>query len=234
MSKSKTFRFAAGSSSAPFSCVWRLVVSKNEVYLGSSKSAMSVFKLSLHSSGVWVLSGTQQSGAVFENGNRRAKTWRRPLEHVDGITRGPSILVPHTSLGARQLESEEDAARITWYPAPFYSSLVDFSLYFVRRATTTSWTAGELTLAECPLADGGRVILLASTSRMTAGFRSACEKVLSESVFGVNDLTTVLRRESSLLWYAGSRDSFRIPMIVDMPLPMRYSRSAPAVSRDVV
>src|SRR5262245_55602816 len=112
MSRSRYFRFASGGPEAPFSGVWRLAIKGSDVYIGASKSSMSMFKLSLHKSGVWVLAGTQQSNIELVKGNRRGKEWTRPVEHVPGVTRGPSIFVPHTSLGSRPFPLDESGKKV--------------------------------------------------------------------------------------------------------------------------
>ena len=123
-------RFACGSPGALFSGVWRMVVNRNDVYLGASKAAMSILKISLHHSGVWVLAATEQSGAKFD-GNRRAKRWAQPLGHAPGVVRGPSILVPRTSLGSRPTPPDEPLNQVAWFAAPGEGEAVEFSLYLV-------------------------------------------------------------------------------------------------------
>src|SRR5688500_1649951 len=118
MAKTETLCFAAGAPDQAFSGVWRVVTKKNDVYLGVSKAGMGIVKISLHDGGVWVLAATTESGAKFENKNRRAKQWKRPLEHVSGVTRGPSIFVPHTSLGSRPLPSREKGRNVVWFAGP--------------------------------------------------------------------------------------------------------------------
>jgi hypothetical protein len=217
MSKAKTIRFASGSPNAPFSGVWRLVVNKNDVYLGSSKSAMSIFKFSLHESGVWVMAATQQSQATFENGNRRAKSWSRPLEHSLGVTRGPSIFVPHTSLGSRPLEPNEGNKNIYWYKSPQAGETVEFSLYFVKPNTPTKWNANETVVGELPLANGSHVVLLASKEKESSkDFQATCERLLRENRFQMSNPSDFLG--GSFLWITQSRDNREIPIIVDLPV----------------
>ena len=218
MARPQTFRFAAGSLEAPFSGVWRLVVNGNDVFLGASKGSMSVFKNSLHQSGVWVLAATQQSGATFERGNRRAKRWSRPLDHVAGVTRGPSVFVPHTSLGSRPLSPDERNPEILWYQAPGDRETVEFSLYFVKPGVATKWNTNETELAQCPAADGSRVFLLASSGESPADFEEACEKMLRENVFRIDDPSEFLG--GSLLWITESRDEYKVPVIVELPVPI--------------
>jgi hypothetical protein len=151
MAKAQTIRFASGHPEEPFSEVWRLVVTNEDIFIGASKASMGIFKISLHRSGVWVLAATKQSGATFENGNRRAKQWNRPLEHTQGVTRGPSIIVPHTSLGSRPLLAEESKKEVVWYAGPAVGEVVEFSLYFVEPSAMIRWNPDETVLAELSL-----------------------------------------------------------------------------------
>ena len=214
-----TIRFAAGKPDESFSGLWRLVVSKNDVFIGASGQSMGIFKISLHESGVWVLAATEQSGATFENGNRRAKRWNRPLEHTQGVTRGPSILVPHTSLGSRRLTTREKRKKAVWYAGPAARECVEFTIYFVEPETATRWNADETVIGELGLASGGRVVLLASVRPSASDFLATCEKILSENVFGMSNPDGF--KEGSLLWVTESRDQLAVPLIVDLPVPIR-------------
>lgn len=182
MAKAQTVRFAAGRPDEPFSGVWWLVVKNDDVFIGASKSSMGIFKVSLHKSGVWALAATKQSGATFQNGNRRAKQWNRHLEHIHEVTRGPSILVPHSPLGSRPIQTEEGKKKVAWYPGPAAGETVEFSLYFVEPGAVTRWP-DETVLAERSLARGNRVILLASTRQSTGDFMATVEKILRDNVF---------------------------------------------------
>jgi len=147
MAKNKIIRFAAGNPNEPFSGLWRMVVSKNDVYLGIGQT-MGIFKVSLHESGVWILAATKESGVTFQNENRRAKQWNRPLEHAKGITRGPSIIVPRTSLGSRAIKEKEKSKKAFWFRGPEKGELVEFSLYFVKGKSKTNWASDETVIAD--------------------------------------------------------------------------------------
>lgn len=219
MAKTQTVRFASGSPDAPFSGVWRLVIRKDDVFIGASKESMGVFKISLHKSGVWVLAATQQSGAAFQDGNRRAKRWNRPLEHADGVTRGPSIFVPHTSLGPRHVSRGQLKKKVHWYRAPALNEVVEFSMYFVDEGAITRWRSGETVLAECPLANGGNLTLLASVRPSTAEFTATVESLLKNNVVGMSDPSSLIN--GSLLWVLESRDELAVPIIVDLPVAIQ-------------
>lgn len=203
MGKAHTIRFASGHPEMPFSGVWRLVVNRDDVYLGFSKDLMGSLKISLHQSGVWVLAATMQSCATFENGNRRAMQWERPVEHAPGVTRGPSILVPHTSLGSRALLPNDDKKKVVWFPGPDAGHMVEFSLYFVASGAATSWDIDLTVLGEHRLSSAKRVILLASSPPMPADFAATVEKILRDSVARIDN--------------PSSNNARRIPIIVDLP-----------------
>lgn len=218
MAKSRTYRFGAGDDSQPYSGVWRLVVTDTDVYLGASKTSMGTVKVSLHQSGVWVFAATQQSGATFQNGNRRAKQWAAPAEHSPGVGRGPSVLVPHTFLGARAIAPDEGGRKVIWFPAPVPGSTVEFSLYFVAKATATSWAPDERVLVAHRRGNGAHVVLLGSSRPSAPTFLSAAERLLRENVFKIDAPSAVLG--GSFLWITQSTDASRVPVLVDMPVPI--------------
>lgn len=184
---------------------------------------MGIFKISLHSSGVWVLAATKQSGATFQGGNRRAKQWNRPLEHLRGVTRGPSILVPHISLGSRKLLPSEADKKVLWFPAPRDGETVEFSLYFVRPGSATSWNSDETIVEVLRMSHGNRLFVLASSRPSPQTFIDTVESLLRENVFRMNDISDFMG--GSFLWVAQSQDQLRIPLIVDLPVPVGRTQS---------
>jgi len=218
MPKSTTIRFAVGCPEKPFSNVWRLVASKNDVYIGPSKRAMGVMKISLHESGVWVLAATAQSGVTFAGDNRRARRWNRPLEHADGVTRGPSIVVPYTSLGARRYKVEE-RKKVYWHAAPNPGEMVEFSIYFVDSGKEFVYSEDHTLIAVADLANGDGVPVLARTIAANPKFLQTCENLLRKNVFGVDDPTKI--SEELFLWVTESKDDLHIPYITDLPVNFR-------------
>lgn len=223
MAKTKTVRFAVGTPSEPFSGLWRLVVSRDDVYIGASGLMMGVVKISLHKSGVWVLAATKQSGAAFDNGNRRAKQWNRPSEHVKGVTRGPSILVPRTTLGSRLLMEKEKSKKATWIAAPGEGELTEFSIYLVKENTKTAWNSNETVIADIGMMGGERVVLLASAQQSSPDFLATCEKILQENAFYCSNPSDVV--EGSFLWVSQSQDKFSVPILVDLPVPIKKNEN---------
>jgi hypothetical protein len=198
--------------------VWRLVVNGDDVFIGASKLSMGVFKVSLHKSGVWVLAATSQSGVVFENGNRRARRWNRPLEHAEGVTRGPSVVVPHTSLGSRPLFPDEAKKEVIWYAAPSTGEVAEFSMYLVEPHAADRWNPDETVLAELGLARGNRLVLLGGIRRPPEAFFATVEGLIRDIVFRMSDPSRF--KEGSLLWVTESRDALAVPMLVDLPVPI--------------
>jgi hypothetical protein len=207
-------RLAVGTPQKPFSGVWTLIVNKNDVYIGSSKASMGVFKISLHESGVWALATTAQSGATF-NGNRRMKQWKRPLEHALGVTRGPSILIPHTSRGPRRVMPGDSSVGVTWFTPPSPNNLIEFSTYIVQPGARTAWDPPDVELADLQLKSGARIVVLGREERASEQFLETVESLLAKNVLQADAPATVLG--GSLLWFAESRDDLRIPIVVDLP-----------------
>jgi hypothetical protein len=193
-------------------------VTDTDVYLGASKTSMGTVKVSLHQSGVWVFAATQQSGATFQEGNRRAKQWAAPAEHSPGVRRGPSILVPHTFLGPRTLPPDEGGRKVIWFPAPVPGNTVEFSLYFVAKGTATSWAPDERVLVAHRRNNGANVVLLGSSRPSAPMFLSAAERLLRENVFKLAAPTGFLG--GSFLWITQSTEASRVPLLVDMPVPI--------------
>lgn len=213
MAKPKALRFAVGSAEDPGSGVWRVVADRNDVYIGSSRAAMGLFKLSLHDSGVWTLAATTQSAKTFENGNRRAKQWTRPLEQVEGVTPGPSIIVPHMTFGVRKLPPGETNKKMHWYPSPRSGELVEFRFYFARPDAAASWAAGVTEIGLLPLATGHRLFILASTREAPRAFLETMERFLRDHPVRIGGF-----KSGNMLWFTESRDQLRRPTVIDLPV----------------
>lgn len=218
MSKARTLRIAAGTPLKPYSGVWRIIIDRGEVYLGVSKASMGIVKMSLHRSGVWVIAATKQSGATFGGGNRRAKQWKRPLEHIQGVTRGPSVLIPHTSRGARSLSASEMASNVLWYPAPRPGELVEFTLYFVREGGVFAPSAIHTVLSTMPVSETDVLYLVASQRPGSQPFLDTVERLLRENVCRMEDVNKFI--QGSFLWVTQSADDLGTPLIVDLPVPV--------------
>ena len=126
------------------------------------------------------------------------------------------------TIGARPLPPNERSPGVLWFPAPATDEMVEFSLYFVNPDIITQWLSNEKMLAESPLADGGKVVLLASTRPSPKPFQETVERLLRNNVFGVSRPDAIL--EHSLLWFTESRDALKIPIIVDLPVPFRQTQ----------
>jgi hypothetical protein len=97
--------------------VWRIWNEKNEVYL-TGKVFNGTFKISLHSSGVWPVAATDESGIDAKPGNRRMKAWKRPPEFQPGWTQGPHISVARLPQYDHGKFDERQSKPIDWIPKP--------------------------------------------------------------------------------------------------------------------
>lgn len=218
VAKAKTIRIAAGTPDAPYSGVWRVVADRSEIYIGASKMSMGLLKMSLHSSGAWIFAMTQQSGATFKNNNRRHKKWNMPTEHAKGVTRGPSVLIPHTSLGSRAMLPREGGNIIKWYPAPECGHTIEFSFYFVRDGINPSWEEDETMMGALKLSNGNIFYILASSRPSPKQFLDTNEKLLKDNIFRYHDISDFIG--GCFLWITESPGETKIPMIVDLPAPV--------------
>ena len=218
MPKHHGIRVAVGEPNAPFSGVWRFIVRNDDVYIGSSKASMGTVKVSLHASGVWVLSATQRSGLAFEDGNRRARKWTRPPPDASGLTRGPSILIPHTSVGASRRSLIEDSKNVTWLRAPVYGQAVEITVFFVEPGSSMAWPHSPVVIAERLLKSGRKILLTACTRPLPNNVAREVEDYLQKAT-----LLTPGPREgvaAQLLWCRESGDALRTPFIFDLPVPV--------------
>ena len=222
--KARSIKFAVGKPGDLFSTVWHVAVTKDDVYVGTAH-VMAIMKLSLHGSGVWAWAATEESGAKFENGNRRAKRWLRPSEHAPGITRGPSILVPWTSFGSHRRGPDSNVSGVFWVPKPETGEMVEFSFYFVALGVETRWNATETVVAERKLTSGGRLVVLVECKQAPNHFLAAVERVLQQTPFPLDDPSA----SGTFFWISESPDSLRIPILTDLPPPFTKIRLPPSV-----
>jgi hypothetical protein len=218
MSKHDAIRVAVGTPKAPFSGVWRFIVRNDDVYIGSSKASMGAIKFSLHASGIWVLSATEQSGLSFEGGNRRAKTWTRPLPDGSGVTRGPSILVPHTSLSARRRSLTDDSKSVTWVRAPAEAEAVEITVFFVNHRLPVTWPDGHDVIAERLLKSGVRMLLTTCIRPLPTSVALDVEQFLRSATLQTPGPSEGVATQ--LLWCRESGDALRTPFIFDLPVPV--------------
>jgi hypothetical protein len=179
---------------------------------------MGTLKISLHASGVWVLSATGQSGVVFEGGNRRAKKWKRPPVDALGITRGPSILVPHTSLAAKPRSLQDDVEGVRWLQAPGEGEAVEITLYFGEDGSRLLWSQDQVVIEEGRLKSGSRVFLVSRTRPLPLSVSRDVEQFMKKATLQTVGLSKAVRAQ--LLWCRESGDSLRTPFIFDLPVPV--------------
>ncbi|WP_286220032.1 hypothetical protein [Marinobacter apostichopi] len=227
MAKRKTIRFSAGTPGSPYSGMWRMVIKGDDVYLGFSRETMGNIKVSLHQSGVWTLSATQQSGWTFPDGNRRAKRWTRPIEEPDGVGRGPVILVPYNFIGERRISDKERKKKAIWYEAPNPGEVLEFSIYFVKQGVQFNPRRDESILAESNCKSGKRVILCGLIRQSENDFLNTCDKMINNNPVTTNDVSQFFN--TSMLWFTQSTDQYQVPIIVDLPVNLKINTDSPMV-----
>jgi len=99
MSKKDSFRFAVKSKNNLISSVWRLQLTKNDVYL-SVRCLMQTMKVSLHESGEWQISFTSEfvKKKEMKNQERHIEKWSNKNNITDGITLAFRICIPFSEL----------------------------------------------------------------------------------------------------------------------------------------
>jgi hypothetical protein len=127
--------------------------------------------------------------------------------------------VPRTSLGSRKLLPGDADKKIHWYRAPEEGETVEFSLYFVRPGTPASWNSDETVVHILRLSHGNRLVVLASARPSPQSFLDTAEKLLRENVFRMNDVNAF--HGGSFLWVTQSQDDLKLPLIVDLPVPLQ-------------
>jgi len=195
-----------------------MVVRKNDIYIGASKSSMQTVKISLHESGDWVVAATTQSGVRFRDSNRRAKQWSRPKEHASGVTRGPSILIPIANAFPRRITKRQLAKPIEWYPPPSSDEMVDFAIYFVKQGIEARFGSNHTIVWEGSLANGETVMLLASTLSLARDFRTYFGQLLRGHEFPISD-PDALEDDSFVYFTQSYITNFEVPVICDLPVP---------------
>jgi hypothetical protein len=204
-----------GSPEVPASAIWRVVVQRNEVYLGMGRFPMGLVKMSLHSSGVWTLAFTKQSGNTGEDGNRRAMQWRRPDQDAFGVVRGPSVVVPYTHLTTSAETEPAGDKPVYWRAPPSPGNMVEFRVCFAPANASPSWEPVHTQFSAIPLPNGDTVRLLVSERTLHVPEMLKIERVLRENKF------TGHATDGGRLFWHTSDGASRTPIIVDLPLPLK-------------
>jgi hypothetical protein len=126
----QVIRFGVGSAATPYVPVWRLWVSKSDVYIAQRDMA-GTFKISLHEKD-WVTQFTRESGVRINGVSRRHTKWEMPPPFTEGWVQGPTISVPAVEwageIGIKQDVS--DSSNVEWFPVPSPNHRIDFTVLF--------------------------------------------------------------------------------------------------------
>ncbi len=113
----KEFRFCVGSREGKRSSVWKLWVSKSDVYI-QSRMMGSDIKVSIHESGLCQFSMTEdwvkKTGKC--NNERHIVRWQREEPTKTSTIHLFRIIIPESEL--RAVKVSENISRVTWLSAP--------------------------------------------------------------------------------------------------------------------
>jgi len=160
------FRFAVGSEEGPRSASFRVwATPKCDVYASARRLGGTV-KVSLHSTGPWQYSFTEQFYDAKARGwirrpSRHIFRWQRPAEIAPGVTLALRVIVPDSELTPFGFREEG----ILWLPRPGDGCVVEVNLFLLRPATRiTGWpgrrSMGTELLGSAVMSDGGTMWLV--------------------------------------------------------------------------
>jgi hypothetical protein len=179
-----------------------------------------LIKISMHEHDTLV-GFTQQSGAKFETGSRIDKAWPRPPEFHPGWTRGPTVVVPRTSLGARNLLSEDLSTAIAWIPAPQNGEVVEFTVVVETPGGAPDGAfmqLGDVALGSVVDRRSGSDVWVIAARRPTSDdFQLRCEHLLADPSNKV-EVQHPRPDRSPGTFLDIYRDDLQ-PLVVDLPAP---------------
>jgi len=166
---------------------------------------------------------------TLESGDRVISRWTRPPEHVPGVTRGPAIVIPCTSVGSRTLFADDLSSKIKWVLPPRPGEAVEFDLYFLEpTAPRDRWGTGDV-IGSLNLAHGRTVWVVASvrTDLPPLVFESS-EDFLRQYAVIYSSLDDFAG--GSMIQTRYSEDALKTPVFIDLPQTARYRRGDSTLS----
>jgi hypothetical protein len=218
-----TIRFCAGSPERQYSAVWRIWAHRNDVYLGA-RSALGLFKLSLHESGKWITAFTSGSGAQFnDTGNRRHHTWTRPGEFAPGWTQGPTILLPWVRWADDPRHRETLPRGVEWIRGPRRRGKLMINVLFAGTSVeadgiNTVSRPGDALIGSFQLGNGETVWLQARWRPMHADEIASIESHAKE-YDGFRTATPFEQMSAWAIWVATGEEA---PLLIQIPLGRRH------------
>lgn len=102
MPEKNAIRFCVGTPGGPRSAVWRLFVTRDDVYVFFRKLTDQV-KVSLHETGDWQMAVDynyvmRTDNPALVDGGRIFEKWRRPAERTPGVTIAMRLFIPSTAV----------------------------------------------------------------------------------------------------------------------------------------
>jgi hypothetical protein len=137
LQRSRTFRFVVGSPQNVESFVWRMWVHGNDVYLGV-RDALTVFKVSLHQSGIWRIAFVADLKRPDMASDRVIVKWRKPNEFAPGWTPSIGIVVSSVRPERPFKAPKINDSRLTWFGPPAEGKKLVFKVLFSSSGRTES------------------------------------------------------------------------------------------------
>jgi hypothetical protein len=126
-----TTRFAVGTPQDIQSWIRRMWVHRDEVYIGA-RDALTVFKVSLHNSGIWRIAFVADLEREEADSDRVIVKWNKPDEFVTGWTPSVGILVSSIRPQRPFRPTAVDDSRVRWFAPPRDGQKLLFKVLFSK------------------------------------------------------------------------------------------------------
>ena len=206
-----TLRFAVGTRTEARSSVWRLWVTRDDVYL-AVRMMGQYLKVSLHESGDWRIAWTANRDLKEElRADRIIRRWRRPPEFTPGWTQGPSVVIPATSLQRPLPAHVDEGAKVVWHRPPKPGKKLQFMILISRpgaRITSVRFPGLSFqTVGQIKLTNGNRVWLVAVEGDLPESESKEAEQIVTATKLRADSPYPILASASIVKiqrtgWYA--------------------------------
>lgn len=135
-----TLRFGIYDETGAKSSIWKLWVSKNDVYF-AVRPLSGLLKVSLHESGQWQCSFSSEYTAKLDvpNQARHLEKWNRPKEISPGITLAIKVIVPKSEL-RKQKEELKVSKEVNWIVYSTDKAAIEMTIFLSKpEAKISEW-----------------------------------------------------------------------------------------------
>jgi hypothetical protein len=127
----EAIRFAVGTPADVRSWVWRMWAHRDEIYI-RARDALTVFKVSLHNSGVWRIAFVADLERDDAASDRVITRWKKPGEFAPGWTPSVGIVVSWVHPRQPFRQKPTDDKRVRFYAPPKPGNRLLFKVLFSR------------------------------------------------------------------------------------------------------